>query len=321
MYAPMSSWLKQAWPDLVHTIYMNGNLAVQPFLVIGGFLAVQSLSRRHTGVASLVWQRYLRLAPTLILALLLVLVFTRWLEVDLYQQSWVSPLPSTGEFLAHVLLLQDVLGVPSISAGAWYVAIDFQLYTCMVLLAAATGQRPASWGQSLAPMWMALAVMASATVFSRHEDLDAWAIYFLAAYGLGALAAWAKQDRNARKWLGLSVLVLVLDAWIDPRPKVLVAMVTAGSLYLWSHMRWATGTGVVRRSIDFLSQASYGIFVSHFAVIILSTALWQHFGLRGTVNAMLYLMVTWATCLATGLGLQALAERLVQALRLLSPRP
>ena len=35
--------------------------------------------------------------------------------------------PDLLQLLAHVLLLQGLLGQDSLSAGVWYVAIDFQL--------------------------------------------------------------------------------------------------------------------------------------------------------------------------------------------------
>ena len=50
--------------------------------------------------------------------------------------DWVTPWPSLWDFVAHLLLLQDVLHIPSLSAGAWYVSIDFQLYALLAAGAA-----------------------------------------------------------------------------------------------------------------------------------------------------------------------------------------
>ena len=36
------------------------------------------------------------------------------------------------QFLAHALLLHSLLGMDALSAGVWYVAIDFQLFTLFV---------------------------------------------------------------------------------------------------------------------------------------------------------------------------------------------
>ena len=112
LYAPMTDWIADAWPRLVAFLYDDGRYAVQPFLVIGGFLTAQSLGKRR-GLAPvpLIWQRYLRLVPQFLVALALVVAATRWLGQELAQQDWVSPLPSVGQFLAHLFFLQDVLGV------------------------------------------------------------------------------------------------------------------------------------------------------------------------------------------------------------------
>jgi hypothetical protein len=42
--------------------------------------------------------------------------------------------PEFTQFLAHALLLHSVMGIDSLSAGVWYVAIDFQLFALMLAL-------------------------------------------------------------------------------------------------------------------------------------------------------------------------------------------
>jgi len=73
-------------------------------------------------------------------------------------------------FLAH-----DLLGFEALSSGAWYVAIDFQLYALLIVLCHAlhteTNKR-----LSIA---VALLCVASMWQFNRVDELDIWAIYFL----------------------------------------------------------------------------------------------------------------------------------------------
>ncbi len=82
------------------------------------------------------------------------------------------------------------MGFEALSSGAWYVAIDFQLYALLIVLCHAlhteTNKR-----LSIA---VALLCVASMWQFNRVDELDMWAIYFFAAYGLGVLAAWAKRS-------------------------------------------------------------------------------------------------------------------------------
>jgi peptidoglycan/LPS O-acetylase OafA/YrhL len=316
LYAPMTDWIAMAWPRLVAFMGEDGRLAVQPFLVIGGFLAAQSLGKLHTpAVGSLIFQRYLRLAPPLVLALLLVMLATLWLGPELSQEDWLSPLPSVGVFLAHLFFLQDVLGIPSLSAGAWYVAIDLQLFGLFALLAhvARRSERPLS--ESFAPVIVAAATVASIHLFSRKPALDVWAIYYLSAYGLGALVSWARENARARLWLWITAALLLLDWFSDPRARPVLALVTALSLYGLHHIRWSQASGLLRRSVQYLSDVSYSMFVSHFAVIIVASGLWEKFDLEGLATASLVVAIAWLASLAVGILVQYLCDQSMHKLR------
>jgi len=313
LYAPMSDAIAAAWPAVMEFLSGQGRLAVQPFLVIGGFLTAQALERRR-GQPPLpqIAQRYLRLAPPLWLALLLVVLVTALVGRWLPNADWLSPLPSLGTALAHLLFLQDVLGVPALSAGVWYVAIDFQLFALFAVLAWAFGAAGRPLADTGAPVLVALATALSIAVFSRLPALDVWAIYFLSAYGLGALAAWAAGQPRARVCFMLTAAVLLADWLIAPRARPLLALATALALYGAAHLRWPATAGVARgaqRVVHFLAEASYGVFVGHFAVIILVSGLWHALGLSGVGPALAFTGLAWALAIALGAGLQHAAER------------
>ena len=80
--------------------------------------------------------------------------------------------------------------IDALSAGVWYVAIDFQLFALMTLLLW-LGRRP-RWPQALLLGLM----LASLFFFNRDEDWDNWALYFFGAYGMGAAAFWAGNARR-----------------------------------------------------------------------------------------------------------------------------
>jgi peptidoglycan/LPS O-acetylase OafA/YrhL len=309
-YAPMTDWIAMAWPRLVEFIYEDGRLAVQPFLVIGGFLAAQSLNkRRGQALGPLIWKRYLRLAPPLLVALLLVVLATLWLGPELRHEDWLSPLPTPGVFLAHLFFLQDLLGIPSMSAGAWYVAIDLQLFGIFALLAhvAHKSERPLS--ESFAPLVITASTVASIHIFSREAALDAWAIYYLSAYGLGALVAWARDSARSRMWLLITVALLLMDWLSDPRARPVLALLTAFCLYGFSHIRWKNAMNPLLRSIQYLSDVSYSIFVSHFAVIIVISGIWEKFDLEGIAMASLVIAIAWMASLAVGMVVQYLCDQ------------
>lgn len=316
LYTPMAAWLAQAFPDLTAFIDLDGRMAVQPFLVIGGFLAAYSLHRRNDyPVAQLIFQRYLRLAPPLALALLMVIGFTSLMENELSKEEWVSPLPSIGIFVAHLFFLQDILGLPSLSAGAWYVAIDLQLFSLLVLMAHVCSRFKKLLADSLAPAILAVATLLSIVFFCRNPALDIWAIYFLSAYGLGALAAWAGLSSSARIWWWITVAALVVDWMFDTRDRPVWALTTAFMLYWGAHINWSASPNLVGRCLRHLSAVSYGVFVCHFAVIVLISGLWLRFDLQGLSWA---LVGTALVCLLSlGLGglVQSAGGALIAALR------
>ena len=322
VYSPMSEWLTLAWPRLLTLIADHGPLAVQPFLVIGGFLAAQSVLGRGAGsIALALWQRYLRLLPQLAVALLLVMLSTAWVGRHLSHLDWLSPQPSIGVLLAHLLLLQDVLGVPSISAGAWYVAVDLQLFAVALLLA-----RLASHAATARRLPVLLALVSASTalsllLFNREPKLDVWAIYFLGAYGLGMLAGLAQRHPAARPWLAALLGLVVLDLVWEPRLRPLLAGAMALALLPYAArprpQRWPRLAGPLR----YLSDISYSVFVCHFAVIILFSGWWQQGQASGLAAAAGWALLAWLSALAVGAAVQALIERRGELLDLLRLRP
>jgi peptidoglycan/LPS O-acetylase OafA/YrhL len=153
-YGPIARALHGAWPLLAGAAHQWGRLAVQVFLVLGGYLSARGLSPRGQSLAgsvpSLLWRRYLRLALPFMAAVGCTLA------ASALAAPWLPELlpgeVSAGSLLAHALLLHDLLGVPALTVGAWYVAIDLQLFALLLgLLAlarragrAAAGHGPAA---------------------------------------------------------------------------------------------------------------------------------------------------------------------------------
>ena len=301
LYSPMADWLASAWPRLMAFVLDDGRLAVQPFLVIGGYLSAQSLGRsRGQGVWVLAARRYLRLLPPLALALLLVMLATVLVGHELHAADWLSPLPSPGQFLAHLLLLQDVLDIPSISAGAWYVAIDLQLYALMAVLVCWGARAPGPLAGSWAPVLVALLAAATLLAFGHQAELDVWAVYFFLSYGLGALAAWAPQHRRARLSWWLLVALVLVDAAMAPRDRPLLSLAMALALWAFARWHWPSAAGRVGRVLRWLSDKSYGVFVSHYAVIVLASGCWLAWDGEGLAMACLVVGLAWAASLVLG---------------------
>jgi len=302
LYAPMADTVAAAWVGVTEFLIDEARYVVQIFLVIGGFLAAQSLSRGVDRLPRLLLARYVRLVPMLAVALLAVLVASALLPADRWP-DWVTPWPSLGALLAHLLLLQDVLDIPSLSAGAWYVSVDFQLYALLAIGAAALQRRAGQpmWRSPL-PWAVAALTLASLAWFNRDSTLDAWAPYFFSAYGLGALSAWAGRSRALAGLFGVVCAAHLACAWFESLPRVATACLTAIALATLAP-RWHA-RGWPARALAYWSDASYGVFLIHYAVIVATTALWLQLGLVGPVAACSLLALCWGASLAAGAALQ-----------------
>jgi peptidoglycan/LPS O-acetylase OafA/YrhL len=187
-YGPMADQARPLMPALIDWLDEYGRIAVQVFLVVGGFLAAKSLSpQAHPGIANpvgTIWRRYIKLAPPFMMAMLLAIVASALAGLWMTHESISAP-PTLSQLSAHLLLMHDVLGYEALSAGAWYVAIDFQLYALVTLLLWSVGRfsklRSRTW---LMPVAIALCVSISLFYFNRDAGWDVWAPYFFGSYGL-----------------------------------------------------------------------------------------------------------------------------------------
>jgi peptidoglycan/LPS O-acetylase OafA/YrhL len=149
---------------------------------------------------------------------------------------------------------------------------------------------------------VAALTLASLAWFNHDAGLDAWAPYFFTAYGLGVLAAWARQTR-ALAWLFGSVCALhLIAATLQDRPRVLLAVATAIVLAAWGSSASARVRGSAM--LAYWGDASYGVFLIHYAVIVATTALWLHFSFSSAAAAWSLLLACWIASLAAGAALQ-----------------
>ncbi|WP_020655290.1 acyltransferase family protein [Massilia niastensis] len=307
-YGPMADHARSIMPSLIDWLYEDARIAVQVFLVIGGFLAAKSLAPQGlpgTGNPfQAIWRRYIKLAPPFIAAMLLAVIASAWASAWMTHDSISAP-PTLRQLWAHMLLLHSVLGVESLSAGAWYVAIDFQLYALMVLLAwlsgRLAGQRPQAW---LMPALVVAGVSASLLVFNRDADWDVWAPYFFGSYGLGVLAWWASEPgrRPGRAALLLAMLLLptLLALALAYRSRIAVALAVACVLFLFGRARLMSGGGRALSLIDSAGKISFSVFLVHFPVCLVVNAAFARFVPEQPHAQALGMLAAWAASLVAG---------------------
>ncbi len=90
-----------------------------------------------------------------------------------------------------------------------------------------------------------------------------------------------------------------------------MALATASVLLAWTQRQdrgarpWA---GLLQR----LGDGSYALFVSHFAVILFMSAIWESQAPEGVEAASLYLLAAWLLALGVGHGVDRLSQGLTR---------
>ncbi|RID98107.1 acyltransferase family protein [Simplicispira hankyongi] len=285
VYGPLSDTVRPFAPQLMAWLYDYARMAVQIFLVVGGYLAAASLApagvARFEAAGVQIARRFMRLAVPYAAALLTAVAAAALVRPWLDDPS-VPDSPHFAQLLANALMLQDVLGQPALSAGVWYVAIDFQLYAGAVLLLALARRLSggaAQWAAFAGKVLVVALCAASLLVFNRFAALDAWGIYFFGSYGLGMATLWAVRSSHPGRWLLALALLGGLALAVDFRLRILLALGTAAWL-AWLALR-APSTRPSRAKalaapLIWVGQRSYSVFLVHFPVCLMVNALFAY---------------------------------------------
>ena len=316
-YGPMADVARPIMPDVFQWLESQARIAVHAFLAMGGFLAARSLSAGQNAVHAplgAILRRFVKLAPPF-MAAMLVAVAASVLAAQWMTHDSISAPPTAGQILSHAFLLHGVLGYESLSAGAWYVAIDFQLYAAMTLILYLTA-RPGL------PYWLAPSVVAGCTaasllVFNLDASWDAWAPYFFGSYGLGALAWWASERaRTPLQVMLLTGAILMLGGLaldLEFRSRIAVALGTALLLVAACRGRLRI-PGQDARAVAYLGRISYAIFLVHFPVSLVVNAAFTRFVPAQPELQLAGVLAAWLASIAAGAAFHRWVERPLGAL-------
>ncbi|MBF1163565.1 MAG: acyltransferase [Dechloromonas agitata] len=296
LYAPLSEWAAPLLGDLLSWLAKYAR-ATQVFFVVSGFVAAQTIGNRvwrFNQLGRFVIQRYCRLGLpylAIVLAILPIYELARgWVPDEVLGQ----PVTLT-QFLAHLFFLQDILGYEALSAGLWFVCINFQLgfgYAFGMVLQQRFGKGGdglftlLGWGSSIYSLFH----------FNLDPSGESWALYFFPYFFLGILVHKAVMRRAGRELLAFQGLMLlaVLYEW---RWRVVIAMVFGMVLFVaersglgqrWPRSRWIAALGKI----------SFSLFLVHFPVLVLVGALWARLGWTAPEMAVAGLLVAFLTSLA-----------------------
>ena len=281
-YGPMSDVANAVIPNVINFFFDYARLAVAVFLCVGGFLTGLKLSEpnffvKHS-VQQVIWQKYLRLVIPYLGAITLAIAGS-FVASRLMQHHSISAMPDVPQLLSHLFFLQNILGFESLSAGLWYVAIDFQLFAvCALLVFLVEKLSPASWSYKSTRLISLIIfsglTIASVTFFNRHEVYDVWFVYFFATYGLGLLTAFLVRSQSHRVLILTVVAVTIFSLYYqDFRERLSVALLMAFLLFSSYESNW-TKSKLWNNPLQKIGEMSYSIFLVHFPVSLVISGIW-----------------------------------------------
>jgi peptidoglycan/LPS O-acetylase OafA/YrhL len=317
-YGPLSDQAYAVAARPIDWLYQYGRFAVQIFFVTGGYCLAGSLARRKPerprAFVAVVIERYFRIGLPYLAALCVALVANE-IARSLMDHPSISASPTPGQLVAHVFLLQKVLGYESLTAGIWYVAIDLQLVAIVSVVYAVACRMSAQRGYVIA-RWTLMAMgLASAFFWNRSPNLDQFGIYFLASYVLGMLAAWTKDGRVPKLvfWAYLGAIALALHA--DFRARLGLAAATAALLVLAQGQAWLDKLSSIR-PLQRLGLVTYSLFLIHFPICLLINAWWSYRLPSDPWMAILGMSIAWVLSMAGAVLFYHLVETRLARLRL-----
>lgn len=321
-YGPMSDAAAPLAPALVSWLSEYARIAVQAFLVMGGFLGARAMAPDGVLLPEqplrLLARRYARLVVPFAAALALAIALSAIARLGMDHDS-IPAAPGLLQVGAHLLLVHTLLDVDALTAGAWYVAIDLQLFALLTLvlwLARGSASCP-QMRRRLGTMLVAAFALASLFHFNRDARWDDSALYFFGAYAMGALAWWLSRRDDWPAWIALLAGAAIAALLVDFRLRIAVALVVALALVASLRGGWmprwpASGAAA------FLGRIGYSVFLVHFPVMLVVGAAFRRVaGNDPWLNA-LGLGVAWAASVAAGALFHRFVERPAGSLRTLS---
>jgi peptidoglycan/LPS O-acetylase OafA/YrhL len=228
----------------------------------------------------MIWTRYKRLITPFLFAIVAASLITALVRPWFFHDS-LSEAPTLYQLIAHALLLNDLLGIQALSAGVWFVAIDFQLFGTVVLLSVLTHRMPDKWLAAF-PILIMLLSAVSLWIINRHGDYENYAPYFFGAYGLGMLTYWSSRPAQGRQGLLVIGALGVIALALEFRIPIAVALASALILNVASQTGWLN-KWPKSGALTWLGQRSYSIFLIHYGVCIAFNATWSNFFPTGLI--------------------------------------
>jgi len=293
-YGIISLKVHELFPQLIDFVGLHGRYAVQIFLVIGGYLTAKSLPQtlEKFGLWKTVLNRYLRLAPTYIIAIVLT-ILCAMIARAIHYEEYIGESETIAQLIAHFFFLQNILQFESISVGVWYVAIDWQLYIFTAFLL--FFMRSFKNVLLILPIFIVISLM----YFSQYALFENYFIYFIGAYGLGIIAFLAEDTSHhetrkpARILLLLFLLLILSDTFFELRIKNVIEILLALLLTLYGKRAYNSSNIKWSKICIWFSQRSYCAFLIHFSLLLLGNSIYYYFQWQSSIMGLFMMLLVW----------------------------
>ena len=243
----------------------EGHTGVALFMVLSGYLFAKLLDGKDINYPGFFWNRFIRLAPLLIVSLVLF-----GLQEVLYGRSLMP-------FFNN---LATGFVAPTWPNGAWSITIEIQFYLCLgLILAAVRSWRPA-------PIVAVLVMIAiRALLFARGADLQYWSYWTIVGRAddfLLGIAAFSYRDLFRPRHLFAAIFLAFCGlAWtfddmggltqLSPRwPWIVIPSVEAAGyavLIAYYDTSFRLQNVGLSRLLARIGVYSYSIYLLHFFVV------------------------------------------------------
>ncbi|CAI8739008.1 exopolysaccharide production protein ExoZ [Pseudomonas sp. IT-P12] len=305
LLATIPSWLKYA-------VFDAGHLGVPVFFVLSGIVMATTTSRvtmNNVNAAHFVARRLIRLAPPYYAAIALgvAVIATK----RLFGQPAIE-MPGVTDILAHLVFLQDILGIKNIITVFWTLCIEVQFYIAFALLLWLADQAAGSevfksrnhfiWASALlALLWP--------TEIIHSIGWKGGFIAFWYSFMAGVLCAQTLSGTAQSRFVAMAYCALILLIGVVGDDSFAMAAGLTGLAFCLLINRSVTLGFLTSYPVQKMALISYSLYLFHAPVTGTFMRIYRRFMPAGLASDALATVLIIASCIAFAAIAYVLFER------------